>query len=81
MLNFLSSPVLYTKSKYVSYVLTVLCLCILTASNITELYIYIYILYFVYFDTLHVLHNLLPRAPYHDESKFAILLALFELSI
>ena len=81
MLNFLSSPVLYTKSKYVSYVWTVLCLCILTASNITELYIYIYILYFVYFDTLHVLHNLLPRAPYHDESKFAILLALFELSI
>ena len=38
-------------------------------------------LYFVYFDTFHVLHNLLPGAPYHDESKFTILLALFELSI
>ena len=47
MLNFLSSPVLYTKSKYVSYVWTVLCLCILTASNITELYIYIYIIFCV----------------------------------
>ena len=55
MLNFLSSPVLYTKSKYVSYVWTVLCLCILTASNITELYIYIYI-YYILCTLIHYMY-------------------------
>ena len=31
------SPVLYTNKKYVSYVWTVLCLCILPSSNISEI--------------------------------------------
>ena len=59
----LSSPLMCTSSKHFNYVWTVLCLCILISSNIPEIYI---TPYFGYFNgELHVLHNLLPSAPYH----------------
>ena len=40
--TFLSSPVLYTNIKYVSYVWTVLYLYVLTSSNISEIYMTAY---------------------------------------
>ena len=40
--KFLSSPVLYTNSKYISYIWTVLYLYILTPSNISEIYMTAY---------------------------------------
>ena len=61
--KFLSSPVLYTNSKYVSYVWTFLCLCILTSSNISEIYMTAYFGYFS--DILHVVYNHSPSVPYH----------------
>ena len=61
--KFLSSPVLYTNSKYISYVWTVLCLCIPTSSNISEIYM---TAYFQYFNgILHVLHIQFPCTFYH----------------
>ena len=61
--KFSSSPVLYISRKYVSYVWTVLCLCILTSSNISEMYMTEYFEYFS--NILHVVHNNSPSAPYH----------------
>ena len=62
MWKFLPSLVLYTNSKYVSYVWTVLCLCILISSNISEIYMTAYFGYFS--DILHVVHNHSPSTPY-----------------
>ena len=42
MEKFLSSPVLYTTSKFISYVWTVLYLYILTPRNISEIYMTAY---------------------------------------
>ena len=61
--KFLSSPVLYTNRKYVRYVWTVLCLNILTTTNISEIYRTAYFGYFS--DILHISHNLVPSASYH----------------
>ena len=61
--NFLSSPVLYTNSKYLNNVWTVLCLCILTSSNTSQIYMTEYFGYFS--DILHVVNNHFPSVPYH----------------
>ena len=61
--KFSSSPLHYTNSRYASYVWTVLCLCILTLSNISEIYMIAYFRYFS--DILHVAQNHSPSAPYH----------------
>ena len=59
----LSSPALYTNSKYVSYVWTVLCLYILRSINISEVYM---TAYFGYFNgILHVVLSHSPSASYH----------------
>ena len=63
MENFLSSPVLYTNSKYVSYVWTVLCIYILTSSNISEIHMTAYFEYLC--DKLYALHIHFPSASYH----------------
>ena len=60
--RFLSCPVLYKKSKYVSYAWTVLCLCILMSSNISEIYMTAYFGYFS--DIVHVLHIHSPSTSY-----------------
>ena len=49
--------------KYVSYIWTVLCLCIFTSSNIYEIHMTAYFGYFG--DKLHTLHNHFPSASYH----------------
>ena len=59
----LSSPVLYANNKYVSYIWTVICLFILTSSNISEIYMTAYFEYF--YDILDVVHNHSSSAPYH----------------
>ena len=61
--KFSSSPVLYTISKYVSYVWIVLCVCILTSSKISETYMTTYFAYSS--DILHIVHNHSPSARYH----------------
>ena len=61
--KFLSSPVLYTNSKYISFVWTVVCLCILTSRNISEIYMTAYFEYLS--DILHALHIHFPSTSYH----------------
>ena len=61
--KFSSSPVLCTNSKYVSYVWAVLCLCILTSNNVSQIHMAAYFGYFS--DTLHVLHIHFLSASYH----------------
>ena len=63
MENLLSSPVLYTNSKYVSYIWTVLYLYILTSSHISEIYMTAYFEYVC--DILFALYIHFPSASYH----------------
>ena len=63
MENFLSSPVLCTNSKYVSYVWTVLYLYILRPSNISEIYRTAYFEYLC--DILYALQKHFLSASYH----------------
>ena len=61
--KFSSSSVLYTNSKCVSYIWTVLCLCILTSSKISEIYMTAHFGYFS--DILHAVQNHSSSASYH----------------
>ena len=79
---FLYSPVLCTNSKYVSYVWTVLCLYILTSSNISEIYMKAYFEYIC--DILLVIHIHFSSKSYHLtrwQKQICRLLVSFELSI
>ena len=61
--KFLSSPELCTNRNCVIYVWIVLCLCMLTSGNISEIDRAAYFGYFS--DILHTPHNLVPSALYH----------------
>ena len=61
--KFLSSPALYTNSKYISFVWTVVSLCILASRNISEIYMTAYFEYLS--DILHALHIHFPSTSYH----------------
>ena len=63
MENFLSSPVLYTNSNYVSYVWTFLYLYILLSSSISEIYMTAYFEYLC--DILYALHIHVSSEYYH----------------
>ena len=68
MENILSSPLLYTNSKYVSYVWTVRYLYILTSSNISEIYMTAHFEYFC--DITCFAHPLSQRTlPFNSVTK------------